>query len=193
MEAPLCECHDEPMGWNKRKPSGGFWYCRVKGRERYRAWRAANLEEQRKREREYQASDPERRSAKFKQWREENPEKYKASYQNWDKANPERVRAKWKRNQQRRRALAAEAPHESWTVAEVADAFGTVCYLCGEETMPDERHADHVIPLSLGGPDVLINIRLTHPLCNMRKKDRLLEDLTDLFPGAIDRVEPVMC
>ena len=57
--APSCECHDQPMRWNKRRDlrAGGFWFCRVKSDaatrrardadpERYRAmnaaWRAAN-------------------------------------------------------------------------------------------------------------------------------------------------------
>jgi 5-methylcytosine-specific restriction endonuclease McrA len=188
-DAPLCECHGEPMGWNKSTAvrAGGRWYCRVE-----RRWRSAHLEDQRKREREYRASDPERRSADFKRWCEENPEKWRESYQRWEKTNPTKVRAKWKRNTQRRRALKSAVLHEPWTIAEVEAAYGSVCYLCGEETIPDGIHADHIIPLSRGGPDILTNIRLTHPFCNGRKKDRLLEELTDVFPGAAVRAASLM-
>lgn len=37
--APACACHGEPMYWNKdkRRPSGGFWFCAVKQRTRQQA------------------------------------------------------------------------------------------------------------------------------------------------------------
>lgn len=36
---PFCECHGEPMLWNKdvRYSAGGFWRCRPKDRARQQA------------------------------------------------------------------------------------------------------------------------------------------------------------
>ena len=56
---PVCECHDEPMLWNKdaRKRAGGFWRCRIKtrkkDREYKRRYRKDNPEKIRARELDY--------------------------------------------------------------------------------------------------------------------------------------------
>lgn len=55
MDTPRCECHGEPMLWN-RKPSrrcGGTWHCRVVHNERHRRRHAANPEPRRARMRAY--------------------------------------------------------------------------------------------------------------------------------------------
>jgi 5-methylcytosine-specific restriction endonuclease McrA len=82
-----------------------------------------------------------------------------------------------RRNAKRdRRAREGQPIH--WT--QVAARDGMACHLCGDECDPDDYtrdgatflagitypSVDHVIPLSLGGPHDLDNVRLAHCLCN---------------------------
>jgi len=46
---------------------------------------------------------------------------------------------------------------------------GKICYLCGREMKKGDMTIDHVIPLSKGGFDGMINYKLTHELCNLEK------------------------
>lgn len=44
LEKPLCECHGEPMSWNRdvRGRMGGFWRCAIKRRAYERNKRATD-------------------------------------------------------------------------------------------------------------------------------------------------------
>lgn len=46
---------------------------------------------------------------------------------------------------------------------------GTICYLCGLEMGLEDMTIDHVVPLSKGGRDGMINYKITHELCNLEK------------------------
>lgn len=48
-----------------------------------------------------------------------------------------------------------------------------VCHICGQDIEPHDLHADHVIPLSRGGPDNQENVRPSHAACNQAKGDSL--------------------
>lgn len=50
------------------------------------------------------------------------------------------------------------------------------CYWCGEPTYQGQRHADHIIPLSRGGPHDVFNLCCSCPECNYRKSDGLPEE-----------------
>ena len=58
---------------------------------------------------------------------------------------------------------------------------GFVCGMCGESLEDSKIHIDHIIPVALGGVDVMSNVRLTHATCNMdqalsiRKEKQLIE------------------
>jgi 5-methylcytosine-specific restriction endonuclease McrA len=45
---------------------------------------------------------------------------------------------------------------------------------------PAGNHVDHVIPQSLGGPDEDWNLQLMHPVCNLRKHDKIVRAAFDL-------------
>jgi len=44
---------------------------------------------------------------------------------------------------------------------------GLICTMCNELIEDTKYHIDHIIPVALGGLDIMENIRLTHPTCNM--------------------------
>jgi 5-methylcytosine-specific restriction endonuclease McrA len=54
--------------------------------------------------------------------------------------------------------------------------FG-ICHICGEGVDRRDTHFDHVIPLSRGGEHVFDNVRTSHSRCNVRKSDKLLEEM----------------
>lgn len=57
-------------------------------------------------------------------------------------------------------------------VALTLATFGTTCHLCGR---PGANSADHLIPRSRGGLDVLENLRPSHRSCNYARGNKTLD------------------
>ena len=115
------------------------------------------------------------------------------------------------RSKARRDVRLSLVPREKYTMDDVLERWGTVCYLCQEEIDPTNRRPitdkslgweqaltpDHVIPISAGGADTLKNVRPTHAICNIRKgsstQDELLTDehraRKVLFEGALGQIK----
>lgn len=79
----------------------------------------------------------------------------------------------------KRRARLAGVPREPYTTALIAVRDGFTCSLCGGLVdmaikWPDLQSpsVDHVIPISRGGDDTLLNVALAHFGCNVRKSNR---------------------
>lgn len=84
----------------------------------------------------------------------------------------------------KRRALKFANGHEAYTTQQVLDTYGTDCHIClepidldaprkqGEPGWEKGLHLDHVLPLKLGGPDKLANVKPAHGECNIRKNAR---------------------
>jgi hypothetical protein len=69
-----------------------------------------------------------------------------------------------------------ELEHEPYTLAEIAERDRQRCGICRRKVdmtlaVPDHGAPtiDHVIPLSMGGPDTPANVRLAHFICNSRR------------------------
>lgn len=66
-----------------------------------------------------------------------------------------------------------------WHWTHIAERDNWTCWLCGDTAWvttwvaerPDPHYpsVDHVVPISLGGPDTLENVRLAHYRCNVRR------------------------
>lgn len=96
----------------------------------------------------------------------------------WRAENPDAVRSQCAL----RRARRNQATTEKFSVEEIFDRDGWICHLCGEGidrtiTYPDpmSRSLDHIVPLARGGAHSRDNCAASHLLCNMRKKDKLVE------------------
>jgi 5-methylcytosine-specific restriction endonuclease McrA len=122
-----------------------------------------------------------------------NEEQY-AYYRSYIESNPEyRVRATTRRVE--RLGL---VEREKYTIDDVVNRWGTICYLCNEEIdLEAPRHPnsdgwelglqhDHVIPLHLGGPDTLENVKPTHGVCNLKKSHQVV---TDISPEQLKKME----
>lgn len=61
---------------------------------------------------------------------------------------------------------------------------GIRCYICGDLIPIGQRHVDHIIPLSRGGPTTLANLAITHARCNLQKNDKLPEEI-DIYDKSV--------
>lgn len=75
-----------------------------------------------------------------------------------------------------RRARKRDVDRESYSRRDVFDRDGWVCQLCDrkidegrEYPDPLSPSVDHVVPISVGGPDTLANVQASHLECNLRK------------------------
>jgi hypothetical protein len=116
----------------------------------------------------------------------------------------------------RRKQRLSLVPSEPYTIKDIIDKWGTICYLCQEEIDPNNRRSfndrapgweqsfnpDHVIPISAGGSDTLDNVRPTHAICNIKKgssipeglltdEHRALKVLIDSSIGQVKRGRPL--
>lgn len=110
-----------------------------------------------------------------RKYRAANRERLNQHQRDYVKANRNRHDA----HAYKRRALKRNVLHIPWTRQGVIDQYGTACYLCGSPIDLRDWHADHVIPISRGGFDILENLRPTHPSCNCSKNARV--DYSDPF------------
>lgn len=67
----------------------------------------------------------------------------------------------------------------------MAAAQGMICPWCGCDLPPglSGTHVDHIIPVSLGGPDYAWNLQLLHGRCNRAKGTKLIPAAAALAAG----------
>lgn len=126
--------------------------------EQSRRWHEANPDKVRQSQREYYYRNREARRENRRRWAQENPD----------------IVA---RQNETRRAREAGATVEEIDYQLIYKRDLDICYLCGRKVKKSERHLDHVIPLSRGGPHSENNIRVTHARCNLKKGTKLIEEL----------------
>lgn len=99
------------------------------------------------------------------EWRKNNVSVYRAACKNWRAKNPEKV----KENRYKRKRRKANGP--GFTLSEVLRVLakqGGKCVNCFV-ALSDNFHADHIMPLALGGEHDIANIQVLCAPCNQRK------------------------
>ncbi len=91
----------------------------------------------------------------------------------WAKRNPEH-KAALTRNR-RARLKDAEGRHTADDVRLLLHVQDGCCAMCGADVTV-ERHVDHIVPISKGGRNDILNLQILCPSCNMRKSDKMPED-----------------
>lgn len=56
----------------------------------------------------------------------------------------------------------------------IAERDNWTCWLCGRDVRPTSASADHLIPKSKGGKNVITNLKLAHKGCNSRRGNKPL-------------------
>ena len=103
----------------------------------------------------------------------------------WAAKNPEKVKGYSRRMTAKRKALKLSNGHSPYTDKEVFSLYGTDCHICKEPidfNAPRQAYIgegwelglqfDHLIPLTKGGSDNLENIRPSHALCTIKKRNK---------------------
>lgn len=150
-------------------------------KEKSKARYAAHAEENRQQKRKLRAMYPE----KYRDFSRRNyikhAEDYRALSGEWRKNNPIKRREYGRRYDAHKRGTSTNPVD----YAHILELHGYICHICHREISPQAPnrdpsalHFDHVIPLSRHGQHSEENIRPSHQVCNLRKNNRLLEEMT---------------
>ncbi len=101
-------------------------------------------------------------------------------YAKWAYQNVESYRESRNNTQRKRRASKRGLESEHYTKQEVLEKTSGKCSICGKEINSSIKFPDpysftfeHVVPLSKGGSNKLINVMPAHYLCNVRKGNKV--------------------
>lgn len=115
---------------------------------------------------------------RMQQYRQRHAETSRKQNLDWNREHPERLRELRVLGTQRRRALLAQVPAETFLPIDVFKRDRWRCQLCGKRTPKAEVGTnamtaptlDHIVPLSRGGPHTLANTQCACRRCNCRKR-----------------------
>lgn len=99
-----------------------------------------------------------------------NPEAGRLSSKEFRRRNPEIVRQQAR--VRRARLAKAEGSHTAEDVRRLIAQQNGCCHWCGKP-LEGTYNVDHRIPLSKGGSDAPANLVITHPTCNLQKRDKM--------------------
>jgi|SRR6185312_14934120 len=173
----LCSSCNEwkfPSEFSPRKDSARGYKssCKVCRIQDAAVYRGENREIIRERNRKYYAANPEACKARIRASIAAKPDKYKAIHSRWKKANKSAVNS----YTCKRRTKLRESG--SWTQAEweaIKRAADFRCLMCLQREPEIELTADHIIPVSLGGPNIASNIQPLCLSCNSKKHQKVLD------------------
>jgi 5-methylcytosine-specific restriction endonuclease McrA len=141
---------------------------REKHAENVRRWRQANPEKDAAIARRYREANRDRSAERTRRYYEANREERLEYNRRYREANREKAAKKsveYARQRRARKAAVLNIPFTTGQLAQRMSYWGNQCWMCGG---PFE-HVDHVIPLALGGPHVLANLRPACASCNTSK------------------------
>lgn len=157
--------------------------CKECKRVYYRAWRAANQDklrddkqrwkdENRERSRKSnrisaakaRAADPERFRETARRWQSKNPEKKREALRKWQAAHGADSTAA-RRSQTR--ANGGKITGDEWALLKAK--YDYTCLCCGRKEPEIKLTLDHVIPIVLGGKNIISNAQPLCRSCNCQK------------------------
>lgn len=81
----------------------------------------------------------------------------------------------------RRRAKARNSAYERYDRGAIIARDSGICHLCGAVPTPADLTLDHLIPISLGGPDTAANVAVCCRFCNSKRQNRPLPPTSRYF------------
>lgn len=180
--------------------------CKECEKLRRRKERAEHPDRHKRSQKKYRVQQGEQWAQRAADWRERNPDKveaYRVRYytenaeyyrkysrdyhwrnrkhtlermRHWRKNNPDKDKAKSMRY--RARKLGAPGAFTAEDRKTLYQSQKGLCWWCGKP-LGEKVHLDHRIPLSRGGTNDARNIVLTHPFCNISKKDKMPWEWSD--------------
>jgi hypothetical protein len=150
---------------------------RDKARIRLQKWRANNPERDNevrlKSVRKWRAENPERSRSLNLLWHHANPEKAKQSTRNWRAKNPEKVRTTKKNRAARKKGAIGIITVREWN--DMKELYGFTCLRCKLKEPEIELTLDHVMPLVMGGSNMISNAQPLCRTCNGWKQGRHID------------------
>lgn len=140
-------------------------------RERYQKRYQANREEILAKNAAWKEANREYRLLQERKRYQKNSERIKANSKRWQQENPLRKRYY---NHCRRQLL----KNGSWTPEEwelIKAMYENTCLCCGRKEPEISLEFDHIIPLSIGGPNTIENCQPLCKSCNSSKSDRIID------------------
>ena len=132
--------------------------------EYHHRWREANRGRVREADRRSARKNRDKRREADRRRYEADKRKAVARVLRWQKANPEKHAEIERRRRARQRQVLTVSFTEERLAARMA-FWGNRCWMCGDPG----QEIDHVIPLALGGPHCLSNLRPACRSCNASK------------------------
>jgi 5-methylcytosine-specific restriction endonuclease McrA len=145
---------------------------RVEARRKYQGEHKEQIAQYRK---IWTAKNKERVDASKRGYYERKRQDVLARSKKWAEDNPEKVRQA-KTNNLRKRRAARHASIGNFSVEEfkvLCESYGKRCLACGDTNATLE--ADHVVPLTRGGPDEISNIQPLCGTCNREKFVKIID------------------
>lgn len=136
-------------------------------------WREVNAERAKQGVKVWHMANPEKRRKHCADWRKAHAETVKKNKANWSKANPDKAVT----YQQRRRAQ-KYANGGSFTIAEwqaLKAHFDYRCLCCSRAEPEIKLTVDHIIPVTLGGSNYIVNIQPLCKICNLSKGTKTID------------------
>jgi 5-methylcytosine-specific restriction endonuclease McrA len=148
------------------------WY--LKNREQVRArmvlWNQANPEYRREYFKKWYSKNRDKAIARARKWQNENREKRNENRRIKYKENPDlRLNEKVRRRVRKYGNGLVERIYRSVVWAR----DDGICGICGKPVNKQDWQLDHVIPIAKGGTHTYVNVQVSHPICNLKKGDRI--------------------
>lgn len=126
--------------------------------------------------RKYYIKNKVRMNIKSLEYHEANREDRLLKFKEYNQKNRSKRMDSWRKGYQNRRARLAGVPSETYTRASIVSLYGDVCHICSSVIdmtlkFPEKLSFsfDHLKPLSMGGDNLISNIRPSHLTCNRKK------------------------
>lgn len=149
---------------------------RAKLRIRANEWRKANLEKVNSRRSVLRRSRAESARASHRKWAKNNPDKVKHCLSNWRKANPTKLLGHVRNRIARKAKLSGTFTQKEFLA--LCASYGNVCLACRRSGV--KLTADHVVPVTAGGPNTIDNIQPLCKPCNSKKYTKSTDYRTNL-------------
>ena len=169
----------EAFNKSKRGRHGLNNYCRECDSVNKKKWYLANKVRALAKAERWRTDNPERYLEIQKAHKIKYKEQYSEYYKDWASRNRDKVNLKKHRYYARRRQQLGEVSPD--IVDRLLVEQSGRCLYCNRELQ--EYHLEHMIPVSRGGMHDDINLCLSCPSCNYRKKDKTAEEFQQQIIG----------
>lgn len=167
---------------DKRRPDGLKCWCKkcfLESSQKYnhqhpeklaessRKYKATHPEKIRK----WQIDNPEKSRKADQKWRKNHPEQCLEKVRKWAKANPEKTREYNRNRRARIDGNGGKITAQEWV--DLKEKYNNTCLCCGRSDV--EMTLDHVVPLILGGKNVIENAQPLCKSCNCKKHSKHID------------------